>query len=283
MLIKKPIRWAACLALLYVCACLIALAAARGRVTVYMPRPSGCEGTPSVTMDGEPLEICSVEEQFNGLVKIVVRGQDRGDTDIQLRWPQNPDAETMLFFRTGPMHMTMEMGTMNFSGCRSIVLFTAAALVLLVLILLSHFFWRLKYGFYSYRTAFTAGMTVYSAVIALLFLYVSHDFLRVTPAGSIYSVLSYLSGSGLLFMYSSSPFLLLMCAGLFISNAALLRHEGVHPANFLAAAASLAVIGGFFLANAVNNSFSSGSFEEYRLHSCLTSAVASCFVFMEAM
>ena len=283
MLIKKPIRWAACLAILYVCACLIALAAARGRVTVYMPRPSGCEGAPSVTMEGEPLELCSVEEQPNGLVKIVVRGQDRGDTDLQICWPQKPEAEAMLFFRTGPLHMTMEMGSLNFSGCRSIVIFTAAALILLALILLSHFFWRLKNDFYSYRTAFTAGMTVYCAVIALLFLYVSHDFWRVTPAGSIYSVLSYLGSSGLLFMYSSSPFLLLMCAGLFISNAALLRHEGARPANFLAAAASLAVIGGFFLANAVNNAFTSGSFEEYRLHSCLTSAVATCFVFMEAM
>ena len=281
--VKRPFLWIFALLIVYCAACIVTLAAADGRLTVYRDIPDGCVGTPDFQLNGSCIEFSGLEARGDGKVKIDVRGIRPGEADMEISWSERRDMPVFVLCRTGFLHATVDMETLNFSGCRLLVFHTAGALVLLVLIVLSHFFWRLKNDFYSYRTAFTGGMAVYGAVIALLFLLSCRDFLSVRGGGTVYGMLNYFSGAGTLFMGVSAPFLLLLCAGLFISNLSLIRHEGLRPANLLAAGAAVAVIGGFILTMLVDNSFSAGSFEEYRRHACLNSAVTTVFVFMEAV
>ena len=281
--VRRPFRWVIVVVLVYIIACGIVAANSAGRLTVYLDVPPGCEGQPDVQIDGDPIELEGMEAAPNGRLKVTVRGKQHGHTDMTVRWPQQGDSSQFLTFQTGPMNATMEGGTLNFSGCREMVILTAIMLLLLMLIVVMHFNWRLKHDFYSYRTAFTGGMAIYAVLISLLFLYVSRDWWRNDPQGTVYSILSFFSCSDSQFMFLTAPVLFFICLGLIASNLSLIRHEGLRPANLLATAAAFLVIIGFAIAMAVDESFTSGSYEEYRLHALLTSGVTSCFVFMEAM
>ena len=281
--VKRPFRWMFALLAIYLCLCAAIMTVSERKLTFYIPVPSQCEGMPQVTMDGTPMELCCLENTPDGRIKMTVRGLERGQTSIRLNWPQRPDQDEHVFIRTNILHTPVDESTLNFSGCRDLMLCTAVTLFLLMLIVVLHFFWRLKNDFYSYRTAFTGGMSIYAVVIASMFLYVSRDWWHVGRQGTINAMMHYIANSGFMFMLISAPFLLAICLGLIASNLSLVRHEGFRPANLLAAGAALLVIGGFAAVMAVDASFTSGSFEEYRLHACLTSAVTSCFVFMEAM
>ena len=281
--VRRPFLWMLAVILVYIIACGFVAARSQGTLTVFLDVPSGCEGQPEVRIDGTPIELRGMENAPNGRLKVTVRGMQTGRTDMTLRWPQQEDTEKLLTFRTGPMHFAIEDGSLNFSGCHGILLLTSAMLFLLTLIVALHFQWRLEHDFYSYRTAFTGGMAIFAALVAFSFLVVSRDWWSKDPQSSVFSILSFFSCSGSQFMYLTAPILFLICLGLIVSNLSLVRHEGLRPANLLAAAAALLVIVGFAIAAAVDESFSSGSFEEYRLHALLTSAVTTCFVFMEAM
>ncbi|MBR3017573.1 MAG: YdcF family protein [Clostridia bacterium] len=269
--------------LVYIIACGIVAARSAGRLTVFLDVPPGSVGQPDVRIEGSPIELEGMETAPNGRLKVTVRGKQPGHTDMTIHWPQQEDTEQLLTFRTGPMNFAIEDGTLNFSGCQGILILTSVMLFLLTLIVVMHFHWRLKHDFYSYRTAFTGGMAIYAVLISLLFLFVSRDWWRNDPQGTVHSILSFFSSAGHEFMYLTAPFLFFICLGLIISNLSLVRHEGLRPANLLAAVAAFLVIIGFAAAVAVDESFTSGSYEEYRLHALLTTGVSSCFVFMEAM
>ena len=281
--VRRPFRWMLVIVLIYIIACGIAAAHSAGRLSVFLDVPPGIEGQPDIQIEGSPIELEGMETAPNGRLKVTVKGKLPGRTNVTVHWRQREEAEQMLTFRTGPMHFAIEDGTLNFTGCQGILMLTAVMLLLLTLIVAMHFYWRMKHDFYSYRTAFTGGMAIYAFVMTFLFLYVSRDWWRNDPQGTVNAILSFFSCSGHEFMYLTAPVLFCICLGLIISNLSLVRHEGLRPANLLAAAAAFLVIVGFAITVAVDESFTSGSYEEYRLHALLTSGVTSCFVFMEAM
>ena len=281
--VRRPFLWMFAVVLIYIFSCGVVAAQSKGKLTVFLDVPFGCEGQPDVQIDGSPIELCGMENAPNGRLKVTVRGMQRGRTDISIHWPEQDEVEQLLSFRTGPMHFAVEDGTLNFSGCHGILMLTAVLLFSLTIIVVMHFYWRLKNDFYSYRTAFTGGMAIYGVLISLLFLYVSRDWWSKDPQSSVSSILSFFSCSGHEFIYLTAPALFCICLGLIVSNLSLVRHEGLRPANLLAAAAALLVIVGFTIVVAVDEAFTSGSVSAYRFHALLTSAVSSCFVFMEAM
>ena len=103
---------------------------------------------------------------------------------------------------------------------------------------------QLRYNLYSYNTIFYFGFAVFAlfACVSMVIttVRVFGSAAQITAAEIINAVLA----SAREYIIISSPFLFVFCAGLCVSNAALLRHDGKKPVNLLGIVFSLLIIAG---------------------------------------
>ena len=121
---------------------------------------------------------------------------------------------------------------------------SAACFGVLVLLLTMAFFRQIRTDLYSYNTIIYAGFAVFT-----LSLFVTHVYIAVIgflhPSDFHFMQILYtLVHSSKNYMFITSPVLIVFSAALFVSNIALIRHEGLRFANLLGIILAVMLVAG---------------------------------------
>ena len=162
-----------------------------------------------------------------------------------------------------------------------LVIFFAAAVVLLI----RAFFRQLRYNPYSYNAIYYVGFALF-----LLSVLITHIILTIHlvcdpdmfSGQDFIQIISSLSMSADGYMLLSSPFILAVSVALCISNASLIRHEGLRFVNILGFLLSILMTGGEVLLFCVN-SHVSGSERYVMIHELLSNTFAAVYLYLECM
>ncbi len=138
---------------------------------------------------------------------------------------------------------------------------------------------QLEYNPYSYNTILYAGFTLF-----VLSLFGTHAWtaVRNSAGGEGVSLLYALVHSAKNYMLLTSPFLILFSAALFVSNLALIRHEGKRFVNILGILLALALICGEILVGFLDLK-SALSADAVLLRSLTVNLVAAMYLYFECM
>ena len=144
--------------------------------------------------------------------------------------------------------------------------------------------WRgqLAYNPYSYNTILYMGFALFTCS-ALAFQIVATVQCFRNPEGSTFhAMLALLLNSAKLHMLLTLPFLLVFSVALFVSNVALIRHEGARFVNFLGILLAVALLGGEVLVYALDY-YAYGSETEVMLHDLAVNLIAAGYLYFESM
>ena len=114
----------------------------------------------------------------------------------------------------------------------------------MVFLLLDAFRKQLQYNLYSYNTILYAGFALFALFLFLTHLYAAIQSFLYPDEFRALQMLFTLLHSAKNYMFLTSPFLLLFSLALFVSNVALIRHEGRRFVNVLGMLLALALMGG---------------------------------------
>ncbi|MBQ7646615.1 MAG: YdcF family protein [Clostridia bacterium] len=154
---------------------------------------------------------------------------------------------------------------------------------LIVPVLLFRAFVRqLRYNPYSYNTVFYFGFSVFSIFVLIAQIKITVQAFQYPDSFSLLGLIGALLSSAKDFMLISSPFLFLFSAALFISNIALIRHEGFRIVNLLGIALSLLTVSGIVLIFFFDR-YASGSQFEVMMHDLVTNLFSAIYLYFECM
>ena len=121
------------------------------------------------------------------------------------------------------------------------VLYCAAVIAMLC----SAFFRQLRYNPYSYNTILYSGFAIFTLFVLCAHVYALTGSAMSEQTADARRLLQTLLHSGKGFMYITSPFLIGFSAALFVSNVALIRHEGRRLVNILGILLAFLLVAGF--------------------------------------
>ena len=154
---------------------------------------------------------------------------------------------------------------------------------LIVPVLLFRAFVRqLRYNPYSYNTVFYFGFAVFFIFVLIAQIMITVQAFQYPDSFSLLGLIGALLSSAKDFMLLSSPFLFLFSAALFISNIALIRHEGFRIVNLLGIALSLLTVSGIVLIFFFDR-YASGSQFEVMMHDLVTNLFSAIYLYFECM
>ena len=141
---------------------------------------------------------------------------------------------------------------------------------------------QLQYNPYSYNTILYPGFALFA-----LSLFGTHVFAAVQafrdPAGfRALQMLFTLLHSAKNYMLLTSPFLTLFAVALFVSNVALIRHEGKRLVNILGIILAFLLVGGELLVFRFDM-YASGSWVQVMVHDLVVNFIASCYLYFECL
>lgn len=149
------------------------------------------------------------------------------------------------------------------------------------LCLLDAFFKQLQYNPYSYNTILYAGFALF-----LLSLFGTHAYAAVADGGQAVGfpadILYALVHSAKNYMLLTSPFLVLFSIALFVSNVALIRHEGRRFVNVLGMLLALALVAGEILVGYLDLR-SALSARAVLLQNMAVNLIAAMYLYFECM
>ncbi len=159
-----------------------------------------------------------------------------------------------------------------------LIAYTALVIVLLV----RAFFRQLRYNPYSYNSIYYSGFAIFSAAVLAMFITLRQALYLDNGFSETERMLHVLRSSAMNYMVYTSPFILLFALALFISNIALIRHEGRRFVNilgiilaFLVVAAPLAIFRFDY--------YAMGSEYEVMIHDVAANLMAAVYLYFECM
>ena len=162
--------------------------------------------------------------------------------------------------------------------CIAIIVFLGIAFVRLIMALRG----QLKYNPYSYNTIYYIGFAIFVFVLMVFHIVLLVWVLSSLTAFDLEGALSMLLGSAKTYMLFSAPFIFIFSMALFISNIALIRHEGISFTNVLGILLAVVLVAGEILVYKLNFAFS-GSLAEVRRHEIITNTIAAIYLYFECM
>ena len=161
-------------------------------------------------------------------------------------------------------------------------LISVAYLAGVIFMLVRAFFLQLRYNPYSYNTIIYFGFSLFLLMNLIAEILITA---RVVKNPHLYDLsvhLGWIRTSGILYVILSFPFVFIFGVLLFISNIALIRHEGRSFKNILGILLSLFMIVSIILLFNENFSFS-GSYEAMIRHELLLNLFSSIILYLESM
>ena len=151
-----------------------------------------------------------------------------------------------------------------------------------IFMLIGAFFGQLRYNPYSYNTIFYSGFALFLLSVLGTQIAVHSSLIRYPESDELVMTVSVLTHSAMNYMLLTSPFILVFSAALFVSNIALIRHEGRRFVNLLGIILSaLMVI--VPLALFRFDYYATGSQFEVMMHDIVAYSFSAVYLYFECM
>ena len=280
---KTGLRLAA--AFLLLCAVFaLCLRLGRGGLTLYFEVPDEATGH---ALRFEPEGIVRAAEESlspdGGELAVRFEALRRGTARLVLSWEgvgedsfYDPEIRTEL--RSLPFGILSDSLTWNFTGWGYLSACVSAFLLCAAGILLSSAREERKRSFFSYRATGELGLAIFLLLSALFRIGGVLPFLRGENAGTVWAMLVGMIVSAQTFMRWTAVLLAAFSLLLAVSNAVLIRHEGLRGSNMLGIAVALLLVGGAALG--IWLSFSQLTFP---LRNVLLNVYSGIFVYLECL
>ena len=271
--------FAVCLLAFALCLCL-----GPGGLTLYFeipPEASGC--SVSVEPEGIVRQTESHISEDGSELAVHFEALGRGRATVTVLWEgvgedSFYDREFSTQLRSLPFGILTDSITWNFTGwgylaaCLSLFLLSAAGIFLAASLR------ERRRVYFSYRATGELGLAIFLLLSAFFPVGTVLPFLRGENAGTVWMLLVGTIVSAQTFMRWTAVGLGVFSLVLAVSNAVLMRHEGVRPPNMLGIAVALAITGG-----AAFGIWISYSLLTFPLRNVLLNVYAGLFVYLECM
>ena len=157
-----------------------------------------------------------------------------------------------------------------------------AFLLAAIIQLIVAFFRQLQYNPYSYNAIYYMGFALFLLVVLILQLRLTVLLIRDPGGYTPESILHQVLDSAKVYMLLTAPFLLAFSAGLFVSNIALIRHEGRRLTNVLGIILSFLLVAGEVFLFCFDY-YVSGSQREVMIHDLIANLFAAVYLYFECM
>ncbi len=231
--------------------------------------------------DPAVLELERIRRQ-GGVARISVSGQEAGISNLQVTDERGQILYTY-YLKAAPFHTVYDMQTGGFTGDTVVLIAVTVLWLLISVIMIWNYFQARGPAYYSYRTIYYAGFSIFALFTGLMMLWVTLRHLLNPREFIMLSVYSYINGASREFMRVTAPLVAIFALGMAVSNIALIRHEGRSLQNTLGLLVSLALLAGEALGLYLFARFFMGSEWEYRLNQTLENTYATFFVYFECM
>ena len=152
-----------------------------------------------------------------------------------------------------------------------------AFLLAAIIQLIVAFFRQLQYNPYSYNAIYYMGFALFLLVVLILQLRLTVLLIRDPGGYTPESILHQVLDSAKVYMLLTAPFLLAFSAGLFVSNIALIRHEGRRLTNVLGIILSFLLVAGEVFLFCFDY-YVSGSQREVMIHDLIANLFAAVYL-----
>ncbi|MBQ3404352.1 MAG: hypothetical protein IJG63_02915 [Oscillospiraceae bacterium] len=124
--------------------------------------------------------------------------------------------------------------------CLPLIVYFLIVLVMLI----CAFFRQIQYNPYSYNTIYYMGFALFTLSVLITYIVIAGNVVKFPGVYGPEQFVSTLLGSAKTYMLLSAPFILVFSLALFISNIALIRHEGKRLVNLLGIILSFLLVAG---------------------------------------
>ena len=205
-----------------------------------------------------------------------------GEAMLRILDPDGNSIET-LFFRIGPLGTVFDRRSGGFTGDRGVMIAVTLFWIAVSVIMVRHYRQAKGAAFYAHSTIYFAGFSIFSAVTALLMLFVTLPWLLHPESRSMLSNFNTINSASQLFMIITMPPTVLFAVLTAVSNIELLRHEKLRLQNVLGLAIGVLLILGEALGFYLYRLDFAGSELEWRILNTLLNSYATVFVYFLCM
>lgn len=272
----------AILALILLALCAALRVSMRSAYMAYIPAPRDGAGDDIRLVAGTPDVVVSGESQRVGeYLRIPIRPKKPGRTAVYAR------VEGRIRYvgdlRVGRFGTIYDGSTGGFTG-DTVVMAAFTVFCLMSAVIMLRAYSRAKGpAFYSYATIYAAGLSLFAFLTGLLMLGISLRHARHPYEYTMLNAYREITSASYTFMMATAPFILVFAAGMAVSNAALVRHEGFSLKNVLGAGVGLALIAGEVLAYRFNRLDIPGTAAKVNVSETLQNVYATAFAYFECM
>ena len=233
------------------------------------------EETPGIVGYGDP-------RVQDGHIRIPIHPLQKGRTFMDLQ-DGSGDNIGVLALDVGRFGTVYDRATGGFTGdWIALAAFTVFCL-LTALIMLDAFTGMKGSAFYAYGTIYAAGFSLFSFLTGVTMLVVTLRHVLSPDSYVMLSAYSAISSASWQFMMLTSPLVLAFSVAMAVSNAALIRHEGLSLKNVLGIGVGLGLVAGEAIAFFLYGRDISGSEGQVRVWNTLCNVYATCFAWFECM
>ena len=158
----------------------------------------------------------------------------------------------------------------------------AALCLIVILSLLWAFREQIRYNPYSYNTIYYIGFALFLLSVLSTYTVLIVRILQYPEVYGTQAISGILLNSATNYMVYTAPFIFLFSAALFVSNIALIRHEGKRLVNVLGILLSFLLVGGLVFIFSFNY-YATGSQTEVMIHDLITNFLAAVYLYFECM
>ena len=236
---------------------------------------------PDLLTVGEMEEIKEAEDQ-ESFVRIPVEPLKPGRVDLEL---VTKDGEQLSYhlLQVDGLLTVLDTGYGNFTGDSMALIAVTLFWLLVSAIMFRQFLGKRGAAFYSHMTIYYAGISIFSLVTGLVMMFLTVMHILNPAVYGMYRAFDTIAGASMSFMMLTTPLLLIFALAMAVSNLALVRHEGLRPANLLGILVSVLLIGGELLGWYVFLGDFAGSEREWRIYMTIQNTYATVFVYFQCM
>ena len=285
-MMKRAVKQIAAAALLLLVFCVLCRVLIFNEYTIEMP-VDGAERhdfqTTEMDYHVEKPEVFDLKEGRidDNVMRVTVQPNGRGDSFMDIR---TPDGKTEThYLSVGAFNTVYDHNTGGFTGDSAVLIAVTVFFLAISAIMILNFRRAKGSEFYSYVTIYFAGFSIFSTVTGILLGYVTVMHLVRPYTYSMFEALSIIRGASTQFMMVTSPLVLIFSAAMFVSNIALIRHEGYSPKNALGIALAIVLLAGDALGAYLFAQNLSGSYRTIRFIETLQNTYATIYVYFECM
>ena len=284
---RRAARQIAVLACALLALCVAYRLTTANRYVAVIPIPvaedgSGEESEYVICVDDEEVVRLSGQEVRDGRMRVSFRALGQGEAYAELR-SGSGDVLARHDLRVSRFLTVYDRSNGSFTADTAVIA-SVTVFFLLVSAIMAHAYITAGWPqFYAYTSVYFAGFSVFSLSVGIMMLIITVRRLAMPERFTMLDAYRAVSSAGVHFMLLTMPFVAVFSILLILSNAVLLKKEGLRPANLLALAAGAALIAGDAAILLLAPRAAAGRAGYLRMGETVLNVCATVYVYFECM